>query len=140
MKPLYLSDNELRAILNICSATLTQYETSDGELDYAGLGDKSVNTLTGISNKINRIYEMFDNGLTLTHPKHACNLSDEELRMWYQINTVKALLSYCDLVHGATIRISVSHDGGDQAAANLCDHAALNSALVDALEYFQSEL
>lgn len=40
----------LRSIIDIC---IDQYETSGGDIDYAGFGDDSLSILNGISKKLN---------------------------------------------------------------------------------------
>lgn len=46
------NDNEIKAITSMIDATSDQYETSDGEIDYAGQGRKSPRVLESIKEKL----------------------------------------------------------------------------------------
>lgn len=67
-------------------------------------------------------------------------LPDESGKQILQAEMVKQLLSYCTVAPGANITITISHDHGQIATAQLYDHAALVQGLIEALEYFQSEV
>lgn len=66
-------------------------------------------------------------------------LSAEEKTRVRQAEAIKQLLEYCTVNQGAKITITVTHDNGLEATANLYDHAALVQGLWEALDYFQSE-
>ena len=59
---------------------------------------------------------------------------------WVKAERIKQLLTCCMMNPGAKITITVEHDNGRKATADLYDHAALTQSLYDTLEYFQSEL
>ena len=63
-----------------------------------------------------------------------------ERKMVASAEVVKQMLKYCAVDPGAKITISVEHDDGNKATAELYDHAALVQSLIEALEYFASEL
>ena len=67
-------------------------------------------------------------------------LPANERKMMRQVEAVKDMLNYCAERNGATIKVIVTHDNGLTASATLYDHAALVQGLLDALNYFQSEL
>lgn len=67
-------------------------------------------------------------------------LPANERKMMRQVEAVKDMLNYCIERNGATIKVTVTHDNGLTASATLYDHAALVQGLLDALNYFQSEL
>ena len=66
--------------------------------------------------------------------------SEDVKRMLFQAEAVKQLLVYCVYQPGAKITISIDHDQGHKATAELYDLAALAQSLYESLEYFQSEL
>lgn len=66
-------------------------------------------------------------------------LSAEDKSRVHQAEAVKQLLEVCMMQPGAKVQITVSHDNGLVATANLYDHAALVNGLYDALNYYQSE-
>lgn len=73
--------------------------------------------------------------------KKAWESNDPEVeRMLVEAELVKTLLCACSVQQGATIEIKVTHDNGNVAVARLYDHAALVGFMIDAIEYFQSEL
>jgi hypothetical protein len=79
--------------------------------------------------------------MTKNYWKEAFEVQDETLgNLIAQAEIVKQLLSYCSCKPGATITITVAHDDGQVAIANLYDHAAFVQSLYDALEGFQNEL
>lgn len=59
---------------------------------------------------------------------------------WKKAEGIKQILMHCMETHGAKITITVEHDDGTSATADLYDHAALTQSLYDSLDYFQSEL
>lgn len=65
--------------------------------------------------------------------------SDDTLRMIAEAELVKGLLNYCAVKYGAKIIITVEHDDGHKAIANLYDDAAFVQALYDALIDFQRD-
>lgn len=67
-------------------------------------------------------------------------MDDSDKAMYTQAEIVKQLLQLCSIQPGATITITVHHNHGHKAIAELYDHAALVQSLHDTLEYFQSEL
>lgn len=76
-----------------------------------------------------------------TYLKQAWEANDPNITRWLvDTELVKNLLDACAITPGATITITVRHDNGHVATAELYDHAALVQSLYDALEYFQSEL
>lgn len=66
-------------------------------------------------------------------------LSAEDKTRVHQAEAVKQLLELCAQQAGAEVQITVRHDNGLVATANLYDHAALVQGLWDALDYYQSE-
>lgn len=64
----------------------------------------------------------------------------DSINLSLQAEAVKQLLYYCIEHPGASIEINISLDSGQKTTANLFDHAALVQGLIDALDYFQSEL
>lgn len=65
---------------------------------------------------------------------------DERDRMLAEAELVKHLLNFCSVWPGAKITITVEHDNGHKAVAQLYDHAALVQELHDALSYFQTQM
>lgn len=57
-----------------------------------------------------------------------------------EVDLVLHLLDFCSVHPGAKIIITVEHDNGCRATANLYDHAALNQGLCEALNYYQTQL
>lgn len=66
--------------------------------------------------------------------------NEDDRRQVAEAEVVKQLLIYCGVTCGAKVTISVEHDDGHKATLTTFDHAALVSSLIDALEYFQSEM
>lgn len=52
MKNVELSKNELIALRSILGICIEQYNTSGGDIDYAGLGESSLNVMRVLLNKI----------------------------------------------------------------------------------------
>lgn len=65
---------------------------------------------------------------------------DDSYRAYCDAERVKQLLRKSYETQGANITITVQRDDGDKDTAVLYDHAALVQGLIDALDYFQSEL
>lgn len=61
-------------------------------------------------------------------------------RMLVEVEMVRQQLIACSITPGAKVTIRVEHDNGNVVSAKLYDHAALVTLLIDALDYFQSEL
>lgn len=71
----------------------------------------------------------------------ASDAIDETHAKWIvDAEAVKQLLYYCCAQPGATITVSVKHDNGNYASAELYDLAAFVCSLLEALECFQEEL
>lgn len=68
------------------------------------------------------------------------HLEEDERILRYELALVKVMLLYCADKQGAKITITVEHECGNKATANLYDHAALVQGLYDALDYFETEL
>lgn len=65
---------------------------------------------------------------------------DGDCKMIAQAEAVKQLLDYCAILPGAKITITVEHDHGQRATAELYDLAALVQELWRTLDYFISEM
>lgn len=71
----------------------------------------------------------------------AVSTDDPEIsRMLVEAEMVRQQLIACSITPGAKVIIRVEHDNGNVVSAELYDLAALVTSLIDALDYFQSEL
>ena len=66
--------------------------------------------------------------------------SDEELRILLKTDIMLRALDYCCIDQEANVTIIVEHTNGTRVVTDLYAHAALIQGLMDALQYFQSEL
>jgi hypothetical protein len=76
---------------------------------------------------------------TITEKAHKL-LPDTDGKHLLQAELLKQILEYCSIAPGADITITVTHAHGQKVTADLYDHAALVQGLIEALEYFQSEI
>lgn len=68
------------------------------------------------------------------------HLFDKELMIVSKVDLALHALDYCCLDHEGSITIIVEHTNGTKVVTDLYVHAALVQGLMEALEYFKSEL
>lgn len=68
------------------------------------------------------------------------HLSDKELMIVSKVDLALRALDYCCLDQEGSITLIVEHTNGTKVVADLYVHAALVQGLMEALEYFKSEL
>ena len=71
---------------------------------------------------------------------NTANMSDDMLLMVTEVKMALLALDYCCLDHDADISLVINHTSGTRVITNMYAHAALIHGLMDALEYFLSEL
>lgn len=71
--------------------------------------------------------------------EHLCP-EDLDLLLKSKIDLMLQALDICCLDHEGSITLIVEHTNGTKVVADLYVHAALTQGLIEALEYFKSEL